>query len=370
MKSEIKILRKLIEIDSNCGKTNKEIIDFIENKLSTFECKQYKISDQRFDLYNLVVKIKGRSSNSPLVFVGHTDTVPASERWKTNPFMPVEKGGRIYGLGACDMKAGLTAMMCAALSLDKVPPQDIFLVFDADEEAEGAGGRDLEKNFSLKNARVIVAEPSENKIGIGQKGCIGLHVKTSGVALHSSKTSPQFNKENNAIYKALRIANALVEYEQTLPDINHPAYGQPTLNIGVINGGTGGNITAAQCELHVDRRVLPVEKMAEVYMVMKKIILSADPRAEVRKSFWGEPFGTDKNTAFVKQVQAIAKPLLGTIGFRFEAGWTEAAIFAKWGEAIIFGPGGKEVMHQANEYVELKSIIDFTTTYKSLMLQQ
>ncbi len=361
------ILKNLIEIDSNCRKSNKEIIDYIQNKLSKFECIKYKVDDSDIELYNLVVKIKGKQGNSPLVFIGHTDTVPPAKEWKTNPLNPIKEDGKIYGLGASDMKAGLAAMIYAALSLNKMPPQEVYLIFDADEEGEMRGYQDLIKKFSLNNARVIIAEPTSEMIITGQKGCMDLEIKIPGKAMHSSRADYAWNLENNANYKAIAVLNALKAYEERLSLIKDQKYGSPTNNIGVIQGGTAPNATSDNCIIKISRRLIPSEDINKVYAELSKLILKAEPKASIRKTFWGETFQTAENTEFIKLVKQSAKKILGKVKCDIKPSWTEAAIYNRWGEAIIFGPGDDSICHQANEYVKIKEIEKFAKIYQRLM---
>ena len=156
MQNPIDILNELISINSQCTISNKKIIEYIKSRLGQFEVKEFKFKKGNLDLYNLVVKIPGQSSRSPIVFSGHTDTVPVSNEWTLDPFKPVLKENNLFGLGSSDMKAGLACMMAAALNVTN-PKNDIYLLFDADEEGDVTGGPNLIKEFTLKNARVIEA---------------------------------------------------------------------------------------------------------------------------------------------------------------------------------------------------------------------
>lgn len=368
MKSGItEILCELISIDSNCARSNEQIIDYIQNQLNKFECTKYKIANSDLGLYNLVVKIKGAQSNSPIVFVGHTDTVPAAKDWITNPLLPVEKEGKIYGLGASDMKSGLAAMIYAAITLDKIPPQDVYLIFDADEEGEMRGSQDLIGQFSLNNVRVIVAEPTSGKITTGQKGCLDLEIEVPGKAIHSSKADFEWNIRNNANYLALSVLNALSDYESRLSSIKDTIYGSPTNNIGVIRGGTAPNATSDSCVIKISRRLIPSENISTVYQDLCKIIQNTEPNATIRKLFWGETFQTSEDTNFIRLVKQYAGKFIGNVECNFKTGWTEAALFAKWGEAVIFGPGDDLLCHQANEYVEVGDMERFVDIYKELI---
>jgi len=361
------LLKELICIDSNVNKSNIELIELTKNKLKNLDIQEYSFLKKDLKLFNLVAKINGKSSDNPLVFVAHTDTVPASDKWNSNPLEPIEKDGKIYGLGSSDMKAGIACMLAAALSLEKQPRQDVYLVFDADEEGSGLGALSLIDRFSLANAKIIIAEPTTRKIIIGQKGCIDLEIETFGKAMHSSRTNFEQNHKNNAIYKIARIIQALLNYEKEIEKKEDKEYGKPNMNLGFIQGGNAPTVLADKCVLKISRRLLPSESLDNVFNEISKIVLQEDPEARIKKLFWGESFKTEKNTEFIKNIINISKLFYEDILLDVNKAWTEASLFSKWGETVIFGPGQEEQAHQANESVEISDLDKFTKIYKQLM---
>jgi acetylornithine deacetylase/succinyl-diaminopimelate desuccinylase family protein len=361
------ILKNLVNIDSRFDKSNKEIIDYIAELLKKFECTRFEVDNTTPQLYNLVVKIKGKESDSPLVFIGHTDTVLTNENWNTNPFEAIEKNGKLYGLGSTDMKAGLAAMISVVQNINFETEQDIYLIFDSDEEYSGKGGLNLVEKFSLKNARIIIPEPTDEKLIIGQKGCIDLEIETNGESLHSSKTSPEKNERLNANYKAIKICNALINYEKSIYEKKDIKYGSPVFSINYIIGGSGAaNVLSDKCVLRTNRRLLPQENLEETYKEIEKIILEQDPNAKIKKLFYGGTFLTDKESAFSKKVKRIAEKYLEKSNFEIKHSWTEASVFSKWGEVIVFGPGHEEMAHKANEYCELENLKNFSRIFREL----
>ena len=275
-----RILRELVSIDSQVSKSNKEIIEFIQRELSSFESETFDLGG---GLFNLVVKKSG--VGHPIVFAGHVDTVNVCDGWETKPFQPVIKNGRLFGLGACDMKGGLTAMIITAKYCKSKRP--LFFVFTADEEGSALGAKRIVNNLKIKNADVIVCEPTNNKLRLSQKGCVGLRITTKGKALHASKTNKVNNESNSAIYKMLSIALALQKYEKSLPS-------DASLNIGTINGGSGENVVPDFCEMRIDRRVSPEENINSVLNELKGIV------GDCEVTFFGENFKTSKNSQLVK----------------------------------------------------------------------
>lgn len=244
----VDILQNLIRIDSRGIKSNKAIVRYIRKLfVKKGEVTIQKFKKGKLDLENLIVKISGKNKKNPIVFVGHTDTVNPSSAWKKDPFSPEIIGDKIYGLGASDMKAGLAAMISAGLEMKK-PKRDIYLMFDADEENGGTGGKKLLEvfdSFKISDAEIIIPEPSDGNITIGQKACFALQIETLGNTLHGSRTTYENNLKNSAIYKAHKIMKELIRLEEKLAKKEaDKLYGYSTQNIGQISGGSNINSVA------------------------------------------------------------------------------------------------------------------------------
>ena len=93
---------------------------------------------------DLVAVYKGSGGGRSLILNGHIDTMPSGslEKWDTDPWTLTEKDGKLYGLGADDMKGGLSAEILGlelALSLGFQPKGDIIIESVVDEEGGGNG---------------------------------------------------------------------------------------------------------------------------------------------------------------------------------------------------------------------------------------
>ena len=263
---EIALLKKLISLDSQCTKSNRAIAFFIASLFPKKNCLITKLKKGDLDLYNVTVKFTGKNSSHPLIFSGHTDTVPLTNHWTTNPFKGNVKKGNIFGLGASDMKAGLASIISAALSIKETPNQDIYFLFDADEEDACTGGQAFLKTIKIKNraAQIIIAEPTDGCLIIGQKGAMDMRVSFTGQALHSSKTSGSKNKKFNAIYKAAAAINALQKLELKWEKKSNQLFGAPTQAVCQINGGVASNVIPDSCQISINRRFLPKENPKKI----------------------------------------------------------------------------------------------------------
>ena len=369
--TELAILSQLISFDSQSHKSNKEIVDYIvglfasrEKEFDFLEVKVTPIMKGDLEIFNLEVIFRGESSEAPIVFSGHTDTVPTSSKWTKDPFSAQLVDGRVYGLGSTDMKAGLTSMILTALSITEKPQQDIYFLFDADEEVVGTGGKEFVERLDIKNASIIVAEPTDCSLQVGQKGATDLQVKVFGQSFHSSKTNKEKNAQFNAVQKAVKIITALQALEDKLENMVDDLFGTPSQAVCKIVGGTAGNVIPDVCEFSISRRLLPSENMEEVLDEMIGIVNAVDPEAETSVLFRGEANLVDQESEFMSVCNKISQEVLGKAEIKVMSGWTQAGLFKKWGNCLIWGPGTLDMAHQADEYCELSQIALMTECYK------
>ena len=132
------ILKKLVSYNTIKDKQNKEILDFIESYL-----KKYNFKTERIDKCLLATNAK----HPNIAFLGHTDTV-AYESWDNDPFTLQEKDGKLIGLGACDMKGGIAAILSAISKLD-LEKNKLALYFTNDEEISFQGIKTIREKITV-----------------------------------------------------------------------------------------------------------------------------------------------------------------------------------------------------------------------------
>lgn len=368
---EIALLKKLISLDSQCTKSNRAIAFFIASLFPKKNCRITKLKKGKLDLYNVTVKFIGKNSSHPLIFSGHTDTVPLTNRWTINPFRGNVKNGDIFGLGASDMKAGLASLISAALAIKETPKQDIYFIFDADEEDACTGGQAFLKEMKIKNgsAQIIIAEPTDGYLIIGQKGAMDIRASFTGQALHSSKTSGSKNEKINAIYKAVRAIDALHKLELQWEKKPDRFFGAPTQAVCQINGGVAGNVIPDSCQISINRRFLPKEDPKKILEQTQKIINKIDPLAKVTAKFIGESNLLGRQSPILQKAQEISRKILKKKKIIVAPYWTQAGNFKRWGDCLIWGPGKIKMAHRADEYCPLKQVKQMTLCYKDLIKQ-
>ena len=159
---------------------------------------------------SVIAQIGRSTSKAPLCLTGHLDTVPlGSGQWAWEPFSAAIKDGRLYGRGAADMKAGVAAIVTAAIRLSG-PLRDtagLILVLTASEEGGNWGSEDLIQQDGLlpKPGAMVVAEPTSNHPCVGHRGAMKFTATFKGVAAHGSMLGVGVN----AVYAAARAVTKL-----------------------------------------------------------------------------------------------------------------------------------------------------------------
>lgn len=319
---------------------------------------------------NLLASLGGGLAGEGLVLSGHTDTVPYDQgRWSVDPFGGVEKDGRIYGLGTCDMKGFFALAIEAARSFDpKSLRKPLTILATADEESSMAGAKRL-LAAGLKPGRyAVVGEPTGLKPIRMHKGVMMEGVRVLGHAGHSSDPS----LGASAIEGMHRVMGELLAWRAELQAKHrNPLFkvDVPTLNLGAVHGGDSPNRICALCEMFIDIRPLPGMDLAELRQAMAERLkgaLAAHPglRLEVGPLFDGVPaFETPADAELVRACESLSGLEAGAVAFG-----TEAPFLSQLGlETVVMGAGGVEQAHQPDEYLALEQIPPMVAALKGLI---
>ncbi len=366
---EKQLLRQLISIDSQLKKTNKQIVGLLRGVLrkAGFTVAVSAYTSGSVQRYNIKAIMKRTSKQRPLVFSGHTDTVNQAAGWSGSPLVPRSKKGRMYGLGASDMKGSIAAFI-TAINRSKKITRPIMILLDGDEEGEGKGGRLLTKKKVYSQATVIVGEPTDGQIRLGQKACYDIKITVSGRSRHASLSSYSMNTRDNAIVKMNRVITALRDYEKKIGQQKDKVYGRSTVSYGIISGGTSINSSADSASLVIDRRLLPSENIKKDYAQLVKVIKAVEPAARLSILFWGGAYHVGAKTPWVQKIQKKLRRVAGKpVSLQYRDGWTEASLFQNWGRVVIMGPGTHRAIHKPNESISLLELKRTTRLYQAFI---
>ena len=249
---KFKILKDLIKFNTIKDKENTEIINYIEKILLEKGLKTE---------YKGKYLIMSTDKEAKLGFLGHTDTVEYIDGWKTNPFELTKKENKLYGLGVCDMKGGISAMIDAVLETDLSKfKYGIKLYFTYDEEIGFGGIYDIVETNEKFPEIMIFGEPTNNEILVGSKGLLELDVNFKGVKAHSSNPA----KGKSANMNAVKFLYELDEfYNENIKKGIDKNYEVPytTMNVGVMKGGSAKNSVSADCYISIDFRIIKNEHL-------------------------------------------------------------------------------------------------------------
>jgi succinyl-diaminopimelate desuccinylase len=363
----IKITQKLVSMNSvNPPGNETPVAKFIGDLLlvNGFTIKYISYGENRM---HLVAK-KGPKDSVPVVLSGHLDTVPLGEQpWNFDPFSGKIKEGKVYGRGSSDMKAGIAAMIVAAIhATAQNRDASVLLLCTAGEETGCQGAKHLVGNYpDLGNAKgLIIGEPTANVPAIGHKGGLYLNVTTTGKTAHSSM--PHLG--DNAIYKAaaavLKVQNFVFHEDED------PLLGFPTLNVGKFRGGLNLNSVADRAEFTIDARTTTKTIHAKLLDDLKKE-MGSDVQVETLVDL--NAVSTKESHSFVQLVYEACGVTTGDSNFPMSMPYlTDGALLQPAFQGVptvILGPGQPETAHKTDEFCYVSKIEEAVKIYTDIILK-
>ena len=209
---------------------------------------------------NVIARAGRAAGGRSLMLNGHLDVV-GTDAMVHPPFDAAEHHGRLYGRGACDMKAGVAAMCAAAARANAHDlPGEVIICAVADEEWASVGtSAIIDSGFRADAA--IVTEPTTLAIMPAHRGFVWLTVDVAGRAAHGSR----YDIGVDAIRHAALLLAELDTFDATvLPTHTHPLLGRASLHASTITGGTGMSTYPDRCTLRLERRTVPGESPSSV----------------------------------------------------------------------------------------------------------
>ena len=310
---------------------------------------------------NLHVHLGPREAPA-LVLNGHSDTMPPGEGWTSDPWHPVVRDGVMTGLGACDMKGGLAAMLGVALALARAGTpltRGLRLDIVVDEEATGEGSRHAAARQPLPGAAVIVEPTRLEMVPVGN-GQINVAYAVRGAAGHGS--TPELGR--NAVAAAARAIVCLEDWSRKRVAASHPLIGAESLSIGTITGGMKTSVVPDACRFSVDLRVAPGRDpdavAAEVDAVVAAELGRLPGIAWLRETeIRVPPFLTPADDPLCVAAAAAHRTVVGeppaVAGMKAT---TDAAWYAERGvSTIVYGAGDLANAHRPDEWVPLAEVV-------------
>ncbi|MEO8244179.1 MAG: acetylornithine deacetylase [bacterium] len=360
------LLERLVGFPTVSRGSNLALVDWLEVYLTGHGIVCHRIWNDDGQKAALVAHA-GPMVAGGVVLSGHSDVVPVEgQDWATDPWQVVERDGRLYGRGTCDMK-GYVALAVWALVRGQraglTRPLQLALSYDEELGCTGAPPMIAAMQGLLPKAEIaLIGEPSGMAVIVGHKTGTGFHVDMKGFEVHSSLLPYGVS----AIMEGARLIQWVNDKNaelQTQPRASgfHPPF--TTMHVGLISGGTAHNITAADCHFAVEMRVLPeddVEALVSAFEVealrLDRALKAVRPEAGVTLRRFFEVPGLRPEVGGA--AEALARRLtganaVGVVSYGTEAGQFQAAGYS----AVVCGPGDIAQAHQVDEYLEVAQFV-------------
>ncbi|UCF08256.1 MAG: M20/M25/M40 family metallo-hydrolase [Thermoplasmata archaeon] len=352
----IELTKKLVSIKSVTGSEH-EIAEYIASRLDSAD-----VTVQDVDGHgpNVIARHIPQPEEPIILLNCHMDTVKVMRGWQSDPFEPITEGNRLYGLGSCDMKAGVAIAM-EAFMRSMGSDRNIIFTAVSDEEGNSKGAFTLKEKLqkeigreSLGEALCLIPEDTDELIKLGARGRYVVEITVTGCSAHGA--TPECGV--NAISAGARI---LAELDR-LPLRSHTLLGSGSICVLKISGGGDTLSVPDECKIRVDRHTVCGEGreqiMTDFEMLLGEMNLNCKyeiswmdrdtPFLEAymvdRQSPWAEKFLDAYRRFYSKEPRIAYGRSVGDFN-----------VFGNIMPTIVFGPEGENV-HGPNECVYLDSI--------------
>ena len=364
----LEMIARFISIDTVSRNSNLDLVEFVRSFLEGCGAEISLTHDDAGRKANLLATI-GPRNQAGIVLSGHTDVVPVDgEDWTSNPFTLVQRDGRLFGRGVCDMK-GFLAIATAAIPrlVAEGLEAPIHIAMSYDEEVGCLGVHRLIDDIRARVAPprcCIVGEPTGMGTVHAHKGKVGGHVAVRGLGAHSSLSHRGVNAveaAGEAIAFLKRLQRKLRRegpYSRAFEAPDHTS-----IQCCMVSGGTAVNVVPAAAAFDFEIRYLPGED-PEAYMDLLRAYIRDELEPEMKAvhsgtgfawttvpgcaAYWQEP-----DSQIVSLVRELS-PVSGLFAVPFG---TEAGYFVDAGiPTVVCGPGSIDQAHKPDEYLALDQV--------------
>ena len=356
----IELLKELISIESFSTQENKTA-DAIEKFFQKQGIKCFRKGN------NVWARNAGYNPALPTILLNsHHDTVRPNADWTLNPFQPIVKDEKLFGLGSNDAGGALVSLIATFLYFNsqKNFKYNFIIAATAEEENSGKGGvksilADLSPSARPDDtvgrgegeggglAFAVVGEPTEMKMAIAEKGLMVLDCTAKGKAGHAAREVGE-----NAITNAIKDIDWFHSFQ--FPKVSE-ALGPIKMTATIINAGSQHNVIPDTCKFVVDVRSTDAYLNEEIVEIIRTHV-----KCEVvPRSTRLNASGIDKNHLLVQTAQKLGIETFGSA--------TSSDMPLLKVPAVKIGPGKSERSHTADEFIRLKEIEDGIKIYVDLL---
>ena len=286
-----------------------------------------------------------------LLLNSHHDTVKPNQGYTLDPFEPIEKDGKLFGLGSNDAGGCLVSLLATFTyfySLENLP-YNLVIVASAEEESSGKNGLNSVLKHLPELECAIVGEPTEMQLAIAEKGLLVLDVVVEGTPGHAAHPN-----DNVSIYNAIAVTEWFRDYRF---EKESEVLGPMKMTVTGIQAGKQHNVVPAECHLVVDVRVNDCYTNTEVLEIIKREIGS---KAKVTpRSLHLNSSSIPKQHALVQAGIELGRTTYGSPTL------SDQSVLSC--QSLKLGPGYSPRSHSADEFIYIKEIEEGVELYIKIL---
>ena len=281
----------------------------------------------------------------------HHDTVKPNKSWTLDPFVPLERDNKLFGLGSNDAGGCLVSLLATFAYFYDRPDlaYNLVMAASAEEEISGRDGLELLLPELPPISFAIVGEPTEMQLAIAEKGLLVLDCTAHGISGHAAR-----DEGENAIYNAIRDIHWLTTYQ--FPKVS-PTLGPVKLSVTIINAGTQHNVVPDTCTFTVDVRVTEQYTLEEVVETIRVNIQSEIHPRSIRL----KPSSIPVDHPIVRAGISLGRHTYGS------PTTSDQAVLNC--PSLKCGPGHSARSHSADEFIYLREIAEGIDGYIRMLEQ-
>jgi len=353
-------------------------LDLIASHLAPlgFVCERIDSGPDTFRVSNLwAIKRSTQANAKTLVFAGHTDVVPTGPiaQWRSDPFTPTHRDGKLFGRGSSDMKTSLAAMVVSIeefLTAQPDPTFNIALLFTSDEEGPAVDGTvkvcEALKSRGEKLDWCIVGEPTSvertgDMIKNGRRGTMSGKLTIKGIQGHIAY--PQL-----AINPIHTFAPAMAELAQTVWDAGNEFFQPTSWQISNIHAGTGAsNVIPGECVVDFNFRFSTECTPEKLQRGVEEVLIRHKLNYELTWVIGGLPFLTKPGDL----VQAVQNAIADETGIQSQLSTTGGTSDGRFiaqicSQVIELGPPNATI-HKIDEHIAIADIEPLKNIYRRVL---
>ena len=290
------------------------------------------------------------SSKQSILLNSHHDTVKPNKGYTHDPFEPIEKDGKIFGLGSNDAGGCLVSLIATFLYFYAQEELNHNIVFaaSAEEEISGVNGIELVLPYLGQIDFGVVGEPTKLEMAVAERGLMVIDCTAAGRSGHAAR-----NEGENALYKAIDDIEWIRNFRfEKVSDL----LGESRMTVTVIDTeNRQHNVVPSQCKFVIDVRVNELYTFDEILDALK---------SNLKSQF--KPRTTRMKSTSISLVHPLVKAGLA-LGKGYYGSPTTSDKALMPFPTLKMGPGDSARSHTADEYIYVEEIRNGIETYIQLL---